>query len=418
MPTTPSVRSVGNLQKGTAAITPGGPAGATANDILIMFVETANEALPTDPPTGWELAPSGERGAGTPGTEFSERLTVYWQRLTGSYTEESIGDSGDHQSAVIVCIQDAITTGNPFAQAANSGADSNQSTINFPAANTGGANNLVIMGAALNYDGNSTDEVGTISNSLLTNITEQVDEAHNRGSGGGLFVATAEHFRTQGNTGISSAALTHATRYKSWTATILPEPDHVPFRNVPYVEGITPVSGSTGTIHTIGTPNPINRTTANDVLVLSVYSPSGTMTSGLASWNYLGADGNYKYYWRRLTDQYNGENIFYNTSVARYSGYLQIRGATEKGFPFDNPNIDFSSGDNLFTYRPNTLVIAASSLSTANVANANNDIANTYITFWSGEKETPGAIEGPNTVYLNIRTDGNRINAKPVSVTF
>src|SRR5882672_7107385 len=74
IPALPTFIAAGTFAEGTGNITPGPPAGIQANDILLLFVETANETVSA--PAGWSAVADSPQGTGTVGGATSTALTV------------------------------------------------------------------------------------------------------------------------------------------------------------------------------------------------------------------------------------------------------------------------------------------------------------------------------------------------------
>jgi hypothetical protein len=78
--------------------------GATAGDLGILIVETANQAITT--PTGWTLLRGGAgTGTGTAGAAAATMLSIYYKAniTSGDISSGiSISDSGDHQNAILL----------------------------------------------------------------------------------------------------------------------------------------------------------------------------------------------------------------------------------------------------------------------------------------------------------------------------
>lgn len=95
------------------------PSMATEGDLLLLLVESANQAVTT--PTGWSEHPESPVGVGTAGGASSTRLTIFWRWYTPGMSAPTILDSGDHQVAKTLCIRGALGAGagNPFDVAAS-----------------------------------------------------------------------------------------------------------------------------------------------------------------------------------------------------------------------------------------------------------------------------------------------------------
>lgn len=198
----PYLRSIGTFASGTGAVTPGAPAGNQAGDVLVLVVETADQSLPTDPPTGWSVFDDGYITVpnNDPVTGVT-RLSMYWQRLTGAYSEASIGDAGDHTCGIILCIADCVETGTPFLGYGTVSAASATSNIKFGVGSSGTqftsvANVFYVGTAAFALDNGDTNflpaSYGLLGSVTPTNITNQFSEIVRSGNGGGIGVVTAD----------------------------------------------------------------------------------------------------------------------------------------------------------------------------------------------------------------------------------
>ena len=88
----------GNFASGTGAISVPFPSSYSDNDIALLFVESANQGIAT--PSGWTLA-GNAFGAGTPATAGGVLLSVFYKIISGSQSNVSVADSGDHTTGRI-----------------------------------------------------------------------------------------------------------------------------------------------------------------------------------------------------------------------------------------------------------------------------------------------------------------------------
>jgi hypothetical protein len=112
-----------------------------ANDIGILLVETANEALST--PTGWTdiYTPTGVGSAGGTGA----RLYAFWKRAaSSSEANVTTGDSGDHQLAIILTYRGCRTSATPIDVTATSTASSGASSVSIGGVTVSEANNELL----------------------------------------------------------------------------------------------------------------------------------------------------------------------------------------------------------------------------------------------------------------------------------
>jgi hypothetical protein len=231
----PSFRSQVNVAAAAATtLTP--PAGHQANDLMIVCIESANEASATwntaFPSAGWTSIPPGDGGPaggiGTAAAANATRLTLWWRRAAnGTMPVISIADSGDHQTAALIIIQNANTTINPpWEQAANTRQTTNTTTISFNSFTTTNANTLMLHVAGVDTD-TTTAQGSAPTNANLSDLTEHVDIFTNTQDGGGVIVLTGGK-ATAGSTGNTTLTLATTEIFTTWSAAIIGEPDAQP----------------------------------------------------------------------------------------------------------------------------------------------------------------------------------------------
>lgn len=196
--------------------TVGLPAGIAANDILLLFIETENEAVSVTAAgscTTWAAVADSPQGTGVASAADATRLTAFWCRYAGSGTTgPSISDSGDHQLARIVAISGVITTGDPWdvtSGGVEAGNTDNSGVI--PGDTTTGVDRFVIAAIATALpDANGTAGFSSFANVDLASFLEQTDNTTNAGTGGGLGIATGEKSTagTYGNTTVTTSSNT------------------------------------------------------------------------------------------------------------------------------------------------------------------------------------------------------------------
>lgn len=194
---------------GTGAISVPQPAGIAAGDVLLLVVETANEAVSVQM-SGWTEVSVSPQGLGTAGGTAATRLAVYYRISAGDEVAVGIADSGNHTIAAILAFRGVDQTTPINALAADLRATDNTAVI-FPSVTTTKDNCwILLIEAHALPDANSTAVVSGHTNANLSGITERLDGNTNAGNGGGLSLASGEKV-TAGATGTSSAALTTST---------------------------------------------------------------------------------------------------------------------------------------------------------------------------------------------------------------
>jgi hypothetical protein len=206
----PTFVAAGAVSSGTGAISPALPTGRATNDILLLFVETANQAVSISNQNGgtWAAVASSPQGTGTAGGTTATRLTVFWSRYNGTQGAPTVSDSGNHQLARMVAIRGAVSSGDPWNVTAGGVEATSDTSASIPGATTTVANTLVVVATAGSLpDTNGTTQFSAWTNANLTSLTERTDNSRSSGNGGSLGIATGVK-TTAGAYG--NTAVTHA----------------------------------------------------------------------------------------------------------------------------------------------------------------------------------------------------------------
>jgi len=209
----PTFVAAGSFAHGPGQMTPALPAGIAANDILLLFVETANEASSVSNQNGgtWAEVTGSPQGYGTAAAADATRLTVFWSRYNGTQGAPTVSDSGNHQVCRIIAIRGAAVSGNPWDVTAGATESTVDTSGAIPGAATTVANTLVVAAIATSLpDSVSTTNFSAWANGDLTSVTEQTDNTGTSGNGGGLGVATGVKATagTYGSTAVTCATAT------------------------------------------------------------------------------------------------------------------------------------------------------------------------------------------------------------------
>lgn len=213
----PAFEAAGGIASGAGDITPSLPANTSENWILICVAETdSGESIDPvqDMPAGWAHV------TGSPVSNISgallqhTTLNVIWKRAGVGETDPTITEiSGArvHTVARIMGFSGCITTGNPWDITDTATADST-TTHSIPGGTTTVANCLIVALLASTRNVTSTTNMSSWANADLENVTEQLDNTVQIGSGngGGFGAATGEKI---------TAGLFGATTVTSSTAT-------------------------------------------------------------------------------------------------------------------------------------------------------------------------------------------------------
>lgn len=184
--TAPTFVGIGSSASGIGDITPTLPAGHATNDILLLFVQSSNQAASA--PAGYaQLGPA--TGQGTAAAASSTRLTIFWKRDTGAESDPTVTDTGDHTLAQIMAIRGCPTSGDPFISIGQNRKTTASTTGTAVAGGTGADNCLIVSAFAHALDSASA-VFSAWTNASLASITERIDVATADGNGGGIGVAT------------------------------------------------------------------------------------------------------------------------------------------------------------------------------------------------------------------------------------
>jgi hypothetical protein len=202
----PFIAWTGNIAQGIGAVTPTIHADAVLNDIMIMFAESANEAVAT--PTGWAIVTNSPQGTGTAGGTAATRLSVFWKRHDGSEANPTVADPGNHVGARILGVRGCPTTGDPWNITSGSVRTTASTAVSITGPTTTVANTLVLVGVANATDATAS-QIATNSWSC-TAIPDLagtgIGDNTTNGNGGGFNVAAGTK-ATAGAIGTITATL-------------------------------------------------------------------------------------------------------------------------------------------------------------------------------------------------------------------
>jgi hypothetical protein len=189
----PSFVGSGAVASGTGAITPSLPSGIASGDILLLFLETSNQAISISNQNGgtWTQVTNSPQYCGTAAGTTGVRLTAFWSRYNGTQGAPTTSDSGNHQLGRIIAIRGAAASGDPWDVTAGGVEAVSDTSGSIPGATTTVANTLVVTAIATSLpDASSTAKFSGWTNANLTSLTERTDNSVNAGNGGGLAIAT------------------------------------------------------------------------------------------------------------------------------------------------------------------------------------------------------------------------------------
>lgn len=184
----PTFTAAGTFVGSAGTASPGIPAGTVADDILLLFVETENEAVSLSDAQGF-VQIGTPVGTGTAGATNAVRITVFWKRATGSDAAPTVADAGDHVACRILGFRGCKTTGDPWNGTPTWSVDATADTEGSAAGPTTTVNEcLVVIGAANVIDTNTSQTV-TYANANLTGLGGSgAGDNTQQGTGGGFNV--------------------------------------------------------------------------------------------------------------------------------------------------------------------------------------------------------------------------------------
>jgi len=203
----PTYINKGAFTSGTGDLSVPPPSSSWLNDILVLLVESANQDIAT--PSGWTQVANSPQYTGDAASAGGVRLAVFWKLVEGSQFNVAVADTGNHTTAQIFSFRGCDPT-TPIHITAGSVNTLASTSWTLPSVTTTVGNCLILLCIGLDYDGNSTAEVGDWTNTGLTSITERTNETVNSGAGGGLALATASRAAT-GDIGTTSVTSAHST---------------------------------------------------------------------------------------------------------------------------------------------------------------------------------------------------------------
>ena len=185
----PVFQALGALSSGTAAITVAWPVHAI-NDIALLVVESANEAISLSTPAGFVEVTGSPQGTGTAAAVTATRLAVFWCRATSTtMASPVVADPGDHAEAYIITFRGCKTSGNPWNTTAGDVLAAASTACTIPGGTTSVAECLVVAIVATGSDV-ATGRASAWANASLVSITERADLYDSTASnGGGISVA-------------------------------------------------------------------------------------------------------------------------------------------------------------------------------------------------------------------------------------
>jgi hypothetical protein len=218
-----ALTTAGTFVGSASTAAPGIPAGTVSNDILLLFVETENEAVTLSTPNGFaEVATP--TGTGTAGATTASRISVWWKRAVGGDAAPTVADAGDHVACRILGFRGCIVTGNPWNGTPTWTVDATSDTqLIADGPTTTVDNSLVVIGAANVIDTNTAQSL-TYTNANLAGLGGSgFGDNTQQGTGGGFNVGLGEKV-TAGAVGGTTVDYNNATNKSIVVLALTPAP--------------------------------------------------------------------------------------------------------------------------------------------------------------------------------------------------
>lgn len=186
--------------------------GVVANDLLILTVTTANQAVAT--PSGWTQLPNSPMGRGTAGSAGGLLLAVFYKIATGADATLTLADAGSFTLGHKIAFRGVNTSSPIAAYASGDPAPSLINNIFFADVTTTANNQTVVFIAATDFDAAMSNIANTYTDNtgLLVGLAERVDTAVTSGAGGSITVASATQ-PTVGTTDLSASIVGGSSTY-------------------------------------------------------------------------------------------------------------------------------------------------------------------------------------------------------------
>lgn len=212
----------GTFASGSGDVTPGLPGSPADGDLMVLFVESANEAASA--PSGWTaLSPSGTPYLGTAGAAGGVRLDVFYRWWQSGDAAPTVTDTGNHTTAIIIAYS-GVDPDTPFDGVTPVGHNHAATTSgSYDGVTTGSDNALVVYGVALDRDAASTSNSSSQANANLVSCSERHDQTVSTAAGGGLLILDGV-LASAGASGAATSTLAASTAYAGITFSLRSAP--------------------------------------------------------------------------------------------------------------------------------------------------------------------------------------------------
>ena len=188
IPGIPTFEAVGTLATGGDAISPPLPSGLNPNDLMILVIETSNQAITIADANGgtWTEVADSPQSLASP----ASRLTVFYSRYNGTQGDPTTSDSGNHQVGQIAAFRGVVRSNDPWNVTSGNTDNVEDDSLSATGDTTTVANCMIVICVGL--DSNAEDFGATWTNSDLANVTERINDSTSFGNDGRIGLVTGE----------------------------------------------------------------------------------------------------------------------------------------------------------------------------------------------------------------------------------
>lgn len=165
------------------------PANLKINDLLMLVIHTANEAITI--PTGWtEVGNQANQAIGTATNQLATRLAVCYKWAAATNATVTVNAVGNILSGQSIAFR-FVNKNNPFIATASGTQASSAANPTLNGITTTCPNALIFFALANGRDATATNSFSALTNANLNTITERMDSTSGNGTGGGVAAWTA-----------------------------------------------------------------------------------------------------------------------------------------------------------------------------------------------------------------------------------
>lgn len=207
-PKTPVFISKGTFTFGTAAISVPPPSAYANGDLLVLLVNSANQAITT--PSGWTQFANSPQFTGTAGAAGGVRIAAFYKYASGVEPSVTVADTGSYTAGIMLSFTATASSSPANVTAGSVKSSATGTTFTLPAVTTTLAKDLILLIVGMDRDLTSSTNLSGWTNANLTDLVEVSDDTTGDGAGGGIGSAVGVDL-TAGSTGTTTVTSAVAT---------------------------------------------------------------------------------------------------------------------------------------------------------------------------------------------------------------